>query len=313
MAAHFGRTTARLRLALLALGLAAAGCDAVREDRTIEFSADAGAVGFQHGDQGVYVADKEGGGLKKVFQPGADVLATSTPLWSPKGRRLVFTTARAADGDPAGINTGAGPRPVAGGADPNPAGDLFIGIPIVYTCWLRDEAAGEPPVKLFEAKCNHVGYVAANLAVPWHPQGDRIVYIDAASGGHHALFAYDLKTKASRAIFSHERPALIFDWSPDGKHLACVLSSRARDRTTTASGSVSRMRDPPAWWQVPDSNEVAEAGGRLEQLRDPPSLDGRRRGVRLVTHRAGAAQSDPGASRLWIGSLAGRQIEQVAR
>ena len=60
-------------------------------------------------------------------------------------------------------------------SDPNPAGELFFKAPIVYTCWLRDEAKGEPPVKLFDAKCDHVGYVAANLAVRWHPQGDRIL------------------------------------------------------------------------------------------------------------------------------------------
>ena len=77
----------RLPLDTCFLGLVAvfAGCEAVREDRTIEFSAGAESVGFQHGEQGVFVADKNGGGLKKVFQPGDDVLATSTPLWSPKG------------------------------------------------------------------------------------------------------------------------------------------------------------------------------------------------------------------------------------
>ena len=89
MAAPIGRTVFRLpgprALVLLGLVFLLAGCDAVQEDRTIEFSAEADSVGFQHGDQGVFVADKDGGGLKKVFQPGADVLATSTPLWSPTG------------------------------------------------------------------------------------------------------------------------------------------------------------------------------------------------------------------------------------
>jgi len=312
MAAHFGGTTAPVRLVLLALGLAAAGCDAVQEDRTIEFSADAGSVGFQHGDQGVFVADKNGGGLKKLFQPGADVLATSTPLWSPKGRRLVFTTARAADGDPASSTQAAQVRGLLrGGADPDPAGDLFIGIPVVYTCWLRDEAAGEAPVKLFEAKCNHVGYVAANLAVRWHPDGDRIIYLDAASDGRHALFSYDLKTRASRGIFSRGAPAIIFDWSPDGKHLACVLSNKGSGSNDDGLWIGEPDRDPPEWWHVPGSNEVA--GAELEQLRAArPAWTAEGAVFAFVTHRAGVAQSDPGASRLWIGTLAGRQSEQVA-
>ncbi|MFI5459623.1 MAG: TolB family protein [Isosphaerales bacterium] len=322
MAAHLGRLTAPLRFALglglLAFGLTAAGCDAVQEDRTIEFSADAGSVGFQHGDQGVFVADKDGGGLKKVFQPGADVLATSTPLWSPKGRRLVFTTARAADGDPA-ASTQAQAQVrglLRGGADPDPAGDLFFGVPIVYTCWLRDEAAGEPPVKLFEAKCDHAGYVAANLAVRWHPQGDRILHVDAVSSGRHALFAYDLKTKASRRIFPHDASALIFDWSPDGKHLACVLSSTGTGSDRDGLWIGQPDGDPSAWWHVPGSNELAEAdlGSLLEQLRATrPAWTADGASFAFVTHRARASQSDPGESRLWIGTLAGRRIEQVAR
>ena len=177
MTGQLGRTAFSLRLArgagLLGLVLALFGCEAVQEDRTIEFSAEADSVGFQHGEQGVFVADKAGGGLKKVFQPGADVLATSTPLWSPQGRRLIFTTARSADGDATALTrTQAQVRGLLpGGSDPNPAGEVFFELPVVYTCWLRDEAEDEPPVKLFDAKCDHVGYVAANLAVRWHPEG----------------------------------------------------------------------------------------------------------------------------------------------
>ena len=163
-------------LGVLGLVVALAGCEAVQEDRTIEFAPQGDSVGFQRGEQGVFVADKAGSGLKKVFQPGADVLATSTPLWSPQGRLLIFTTARAADGDASALSQAHTQVRglIPGGADPNPAGDLFIEVPVVYTCWLRDETKDEPPVKLFDAKCDHVGYVAANLAVRWHPQGDRV-------------------------------------------------------------------------------------------------------------------------------------------
>ena len=230
MALPLGRDSTRLFLALGFLGLAVGGCgDPVREDRTITWSAEGNAVGFQHGDQGVFVADKVGGGLKKVFQPEADVIATSTPLWAPGGRRLIFTTARSASGEP--------PAPglaVLQGAEPNPAGELYNHVPIVYTCWLRDESGDEPPVKLFEAGCDHAGYVAANLAVRWHPSGDRILFIDAVSGGNHALFAYDLQTRAAAGRSSRKvRPALIFDWTPAGTHIACVLGQAAGspDRT----------------------------------------------------------------------------------
>ena len=325
MTGHPGRIASALRptpgVGLLGLVLALVGCEAVREDRTIEFSADASSVGFQHGEQGVFVADR-GGGLKKVFQPGAEVLATSTPLWSPQGRRLIFTTACAADGDAAAsARAQAQVRGLLrGGPDPDPAGDLFIEMPVVYTCWLRDEAQGDPPVKLFDAHCDHVGYVAANLAVRWHPHGDRILYVDGVSPGRHALFAFDLTTKTSRKVFPQEAPALIFDWSPDGEHLACVLGTSSTGRGAGASCDglwIGRPEtDPATWWHIPGSNEPAQAelGSLLERLRATrPAWTADGRSFAFVTHRPGSSPSDPGESQLWIGRLAGRQVEPVAR
>src|SRR5438270_7886515 len=96
------RWSVRVLPAAALLALVPAGCgQPVREDRNVNWSSEGQAVGFQHGREGVFLADKEGGGLRKVFQPGPDVLATSTPLWSPAGRRVIFTTARDPQGTPA--------------------------------------------------------------------------------------------------------------------------------------------------------------------------------------------------------------------
>src|SRR5262249_19146747 len=143
------RSALRSRLAPLCgavlLLFLATGCPPpVREDRTITFAPQGNAVGFQHGQEGVFVADNKGGGLTRIFQPGEDVLATSTPLWAPDGKRLVFTTARPAQGGKVQ------PR-----GEPDPAGNIYLQQPVVYTCWLRD--AGEPAA-LFDAACDHVGY-----------------------------------------------------------------------------------------------------------------------------------------------------------
>lgn len=324
MAAAIGRIVSGLpgprALILLGLALLLAGCNVVREDRTIEFSAEADSVGFQHGDQGVFVADKDGGGLKKVFQPDADVLATSTPLWSPAVRRMIFTTARAVDGDAAGPDRQQATfRGLFGGAsEPDPAGELFVQVPVIYTCWLRDEASGDAPVKLFEARCDHVGYVAANLAVRWHPRGDRILYLDRGSKGGHALRSYDLKTKASRPIFPHEAPALIFDWSPDGEHLACVLGTEGPGGNAGPGlGGIWIGRpdaDPADWWHVPDSRMTALQGEsileRLRATRPAWTADGR--SFAFVTRPGGVSPADFDVSRLWIGRLAERVVEPVA-
>ena len=65
------RSALRSRLAplcgvVLLLSLATGCAPAVREDRTITFAPQGNAVGFQHGQEGVFVADNKGGGLTKA-------------------------------------------------------------------------------------------------------------------------------------------------------------------------------------------------------------------------------------------------------
>src|SRR5262249_3838611 len=136
--------------------------------------------------------------------------------------------------------------------------------PVVYSCWLRDE--GKPTV-LFDAACDHVGYVAANLAVRWHPDGNHLLYIKQTEPGQHGLFEFDLKTKTSRSVFALTATALIFDWAPDKTHLVCVLGSMGNPNPNDGiwigkPGAVS-------WWHVPQSQALCqgELPSLLEQLR----------------------------------------------
>ncbi len=291
-----------LLLACLAL---VTGCQPVREDRTITFSAQGDSVGFQHGQEGVFVADKEDGGLMKVFQPGPDVLAVSTPVWAPKGRRLIFATARAAD--PNGV-------PVRWPGTADPAGNVVAQQPVVYTCWLREEMPdGKPPepVPLFEAACDHVGYVAANLAVRWHPHGDRILYVKAVGAGHHGLFEYDLADKVSRQVFPKTADALVFDWAPDGEHLVCVLGSHER----TATDGIWIGKPGGDWWPVPDSAELAEGQlpSLLEQLRATQpawTADGAR--FAFASYIPGATKEQPGRHFLRVATLANHNVLTLA-
>src|SRR5262249_4663935 len=154
--------------------------------------------------EGVFVADKEGGGLMKIFQPGDDVLATSPPLWSPDGKRLIFTTARAVDNN--------GQVQVPGlNREQDPNGNVHLQQPVVYTCWLRDAGKEAKPVRLFEAGCDHVGYVAAGLAVRWHPRGDRVVYLQQLKDSGHGLSEFNLQTEATRRLTTPTAEALLFD------------------------------------------------------------------------------------------------------
>ena len=246
------------RLSLFFAVLFFAGCGtAVREDRTIPFATDGNQVAFQHGRDGIFVAETEGAEPTKIFQPDADVIALSPPLWSPIDKRLIFTTATSADKEDK--NREGLP------AEPEPEGSLHVPRTTLYTCWMRSEGkAGQAQnVLLFTARCGHPGYVAANLAVRWHPDGQHILYIKQDDNGQHGLYEFDLQTTASHPVFPHSGCDLIFDWTPDQTHLACMVSDTFQGSTT--AGLWIGKPGAEDWWHVPDSGNLLGLG--LQELR----------------------------------------------
>lgn len=264
----------------------------------ITSSPDGTSTGFQHGRDGVFIRDGETGRLERIFTPDEDVLATSTPLWSPDGGRVIFTTAVAADGTE--------PVLAPGEWDDFPEGRIFWQQPVRYTCWLRDNAAPEP-VPLFEASCDHVGYVAANLAVRWHPTGNAVVYLDRAGEAVYGVFQYDIASRQSRQIFPHASEAVLFDWTPDGSRLVCLLGNY--DPSNRYSGIWIGRPGDEDWWQVPESPMAAATEGNallehLRRLRPAWTPDGQ-------TYAFVATRDENGADRhrLYRGRLAGRKVE----
>lgn len=234
----------------------------VREDRTIEWAGDGDQVAFQHGPQGVFVAGKDGQGLVQLFQPTADTLATSSPLWAPDEDRLIFTTAQRQDK----------PEEPPNRADhePLPEGDVYYQMPVVYTCWLREGEA--EPVELFQARIDHIGYIAANLAVRWHPEGDRILFVRQANEKRVGLWEFDLQTKTSQQAFAQTGEALIFDFSPRGDYLTCLLGSK--EEPVWDDGLWVGSLADGEWWHAfqPHGGDrtnfpVAELDSMVERLR----------------------------------------------
>jgi len=276
-----------------------AGCQPVQEDRTVAWSGDGQEVGFQHGTEGVFVADREGKGLEKVFQPGPDVHATSTPLWSPSDRRLIFTTARDRQRDAHQIL----PPPV----EPDPEGEIQFQRAVIYTCWLREEAADAEPRPLFEASCDHLGYVSANLAVRWHPRATSIIFIDQVVGGH-GLFEFDLATNTRRRILPHVADAIVFDWTPDGANLVCGLGQHSAN--AGSDGLWIGRPDEARWWHVPESQSLAPArlDSLVERLRaSRPAWSNDGHSFAFVARAA--QQAAPSAVRIWRGDLITRDLE----
>jgi hypothetical protein len=299
---RFPRPPCAPAVLLLGFVLALSGCG-TRENRTITFSTDGRRVAFQHGREGVFVADKDGRGLTKIFTPGKDVIAVGTPLWAPNDRRLIFTTARAPDGVAAVVPASAD----------DPAGRVFVRQPAVYTCWLRDEPQGDnspEPRPLFSAALDDVGHVTGGLAVRWHPKGGRILYVKQVGGGQ-AVFEFDLKSRESRRVFpdADTATAVVFDWSPDGSHLACVLAGTPGAR----EDGIWVGRDGSDWWHVGESVPLSIVpGGLLEWLKASRPVwtnDGRR--FAFVTALPGSADGDPGRHCLWVATLEGRDVRQL--
>jgi hypothetical protein len=253
------------------------GCaEPVREDRAADWERDGSTVAFQHDKEGVFVADKQGNKVERIFQPDESVLATSRPLYSPVDGRLIFTTARdlGQQGPPQNSALRALADPVP------PEGSLVWQRPVNYTCWLRAAAEGDEqpaPRALFTARCEHVGYIAAGLAVRWHPDGQRVLYIDSTPNSfhQHGVYEFDLQTEATRSVFPHRADALIFDFTPRGSHLVCVTGTAAplsNGPGPNPSGTgiwIGNPDDANSWWHVPQSDRpaVGELPSQIESLR----------------------------------------------
>ncbi len=296
--------------------LGVSGCEPVREDRAIQFSSDGESVSFQHGNEGVFVADANGEEPQRIFD-SADAVAVSSPLWSPTDKRLIFTAAYPADKENA---ASAGP-PQAW--DANPQGRLFFPNEIIYTCMLRgDPADGDAePIALFQASCNHAGYVAANLAVRWRPDGRSILFIDQTEAGRHGLFEFDLKSQSRRPILAADADALVFDWSPSGRYLSVALSS-GNSGANADSGSQAKpsgvwIWDVGAdqWWRLPGSEEAVSsmaAASVIENLRSrQPAWDpGETRFVSVVPADVGGEQPE---RRILLAEMASREVGELHR
>ena len=253
----------RARVVLLTLvGFVIWGCgQPAREDRSIHFSGDGTQVGFQHGNDGVFLANPAGGAPRKIFQPATDVIAVSTPLWAPNGKEVIFCTA-VGSGQPA-VNFG------FNGSPEDPAGRLFFQGPVTYTCW-KFNASGPEGTKaqqLFSAGLDHAGYVGANLAVRWHPREPKIEFLARVGANHVGLFDWDLVTGTQKQAFPETAEGMIFDWTPDGSQLACVLGFN--QQKAAVNGIWIGKPGAANWWHVPGSEDLAQAElpSLLETLR----------------------------------------------
>ena len=163
----------------------------------------------------------------------------------------------------------------------HPEGRPFGKVPAIYECWLSERGEDRklgPPRKLFKARVNHIGLIAANLAMRWHPAGDRLLFINRGVENKHQVQEWDLNDDTSRLAAPFDAENLLFDWSPDGTRLALVVEGAESPQN---NGIWIGSPEKADWWQVPFSNPILQEGEadklhRLRKLRPVWSRDGRR-------------------------------------
>ncbi len=266
---------------LVVLTFPIAGCArGVEEDRTIEFAPQGQSVSFQHGQDGLYVYDAELGRIEKIYQPTEDVLATSTPLWSSDGNRLAFCTAKADESDPA-LDSETVTFAQGMSWDANPNGRRFPKIPAIYQCWIcergQDRKMAKPQM-IFQSRVTHVGLIAANLAMRWHPNGERLVFLDRSQETRHVVKEWDLEDGNALPAASFEAEYLLFDWNPTGTRMTCVVQDA---KSPANNGIWIKQPGEEQWWQVPHSEIEAQTEdsiplNELRKLRLSWSRDGKR-------------------------------------
>lgn len=256
-------TTKRLGSFGVLILVVAVGCSpGAREDRTITFSSDGRSVGFQHGDAGVFLNNIQAGSAEQIYELESGEIVASTPQFSGDDH-IVFAVARPLESDQELTRD-------TRMWDAAPSGRQYFPGATEYKCMYRPKGAGEAE-ELFVARCDHTGYVAANLAIRWHPSGKAIWYIDTTDGGQVAVFEYRLADQSRRRITPFESAALVFDFSPAGTLASCASLG-------TANGVVQFCSlDDEVWQELPDSGLAGPPDADwLEQLRASlPKIDSR--------------------------------------
>src|SRR5262249_20219625 len=123
------------------------------------------------------------------------------------------------------------------------------------------------PVPIFRATCDHPGYVAANLAVRWHPDGKHVLFVNQVGEHAHAICEFDLQTKKSRRVFKQTAEAVVFDLAPGNRRLVRVVGTRGEPHGSDGTWIGTPGADD--WWHVPESTTLAqgELPAVLEHLR----------------------------------------------
>ncbi len=214
--------------------------------------------------RGLVAARADGTGARLVAEtvgtnaplPGA----STTPSWSPDGKRIAFVS-----------------------ATPGPETADATGDPVVITRYLYKPDAGEGMTRFNDNRRLHlfVADVASGRveqltdgvfyehSVDWSPDGSELLYLTNRDEDHDEFFNYDvyalrLADKSIRRISATESNEYHPHWSPDGRSIVFQATTRGlTDRETT-------MEDTHVWVMNADGTGRRDLGGAVDNRQGVP-------------------------------------------
>ena len=103
---------------------------------------------------------------------------------------------------------------------------------------------------------------------------------------------------------------MIFDWTPDGANLVCVLGSTQNRGQNDGIWIGQPGKDP--WWHVPESGRIAqpEMSSVLEGVRaSRPAWTNEGKRFAFPAYMPGKTKNQPGRHFLYQGTLATHQVD----
>lgn len=267
--------------------------------RTIPFSPDDRAVAYTHMGA-VYVARTSGDESRRVFQSASDVVV-STPHWAPQQRGLVFAVATGeteTDDGRVEYTLWYWPAPEEIWADEADDRVDSVELPID---WQPDD-----PVRLLSARCSHDVQVAADALFAWHPDGQKVLYLDTDADGSQTLRSFEVATGESNVAAPVSARSLAFAMAPQGSQLQIAAADAAATSLWVGplgfdAESWRRIEASPGPWVVPSLDLEEDDGARWSLYDLRPRLGAWSPDGRWLAHtRLPAVGRDPAGSQLVI-------------
>ena len=210
------------------------------EDRSILFSADDRAIAYHHSGA-IFVARTRGDKHRRIFESASDSIV-STPHWAPGQRAIVFAVSDRKKDPESGLLayelwSWPAPEDIWTSESDGATGDS-VELPAKWT--------PRTPRMLLSAHCRAEMQIRADALFAWHPDGNRVLFLDTDPSGLQRVFSFDVNTYKRDVASPIGAASLAFSISPRGDRLH--LAAADAEQTTLWVGPIGA--DEGSWENI---------------------------------------------------------------